>query len=106
MTPWTSLVAAGFLEIAFAAALSASAGFTRPVPTALFLVLNIASMWLLSRSLSGIPLGTAYAVWVGIGAFGTVVLGIVVQGDPATVPRLFFLALLIVSIGGLKLVSN
>ncbi len=63
-------------------------------------------MWLLSRSLTEIPLGTAYAVWVGIGALGAAVLGILAEGDPATLPRLFFLSLLIVTIAGLKLVSN
>ncbi len=106
MNPWLYLVAAGAFEVAFVAALNASAGLTRLGPTLLFLAFNLASMWLLSRSLFAIPIGTAYAVWVGIGAFGAAILGIVAYGDPITLPRLFFLGLLIVSIIGLKAVSN
>lgn len=103
--PWILLIVAGLLEVAWAAALPATRGLTRPGPTALFLVALTASMYLLARATRVIPLGTAYVVWVGIGAVGAAIVGLVAYGDPATPARLGFLVLLVVSIVGLKLTS-
>lgn len=101
--PWVLLVIAGLLEVGWAAVLPATHGLSRLVPTLLFLVLLAGSMLLLAIAARSIPLGTAYSVWVGIGAVGAAIVGIVWHGDPATPLRLVFLALLIVSIVGLKL---
>jgi len=99
---WFVLVAAGLLEVAWASVLPSTEGLTRPVPTAAFLVLLAASMIGLAKATETIPLGTAYGVWVGIGAVGAALVGIAVHGDPATPARVAFLALLIVAIVGLK----
>lgn len=102
---WVLLVIAGALEVGWASMLPATHGLTRPGPTALFLVLLTASMLGLAKATQTIPIGTGYAVWVGIGAVGTAAIGIAVHGDPATPARVGFLALLIVSIIGLKFAS-
>lgn len=99
---WFILVVAGILEVAWAATLPSTQGFTRAAPTVAFVALLAASMYLLSRATNTIPLGTAYAVWVGIGAAGTTLVGIVVHDDPASLARVGFLALLVVSVVGLK----
>lgn len=104
--PWFLLVIAGLMEVAWASLLPATNGLTRPVPTIGFVVLLAASMFLLSKAAESIPIGTAYSVWVGIGAVGAAVVGIVVQGDSASAARIGFLALLVVSIVGLKLSSG
>jgi quaternary ammonium compound-resistance protein SugE len=98
---WIVLVIAGLLEVVWAAALPNA--FTRPLPTATFLIALAGSMLLLARATETIPLGTAYVVWVGIGAVGAVIVGIVRYGEPVTLARLGFAALLVVSIAGLKL---
>lgn len=103
---WVVLVAAGLLEVAWASVLPSTNGLTRPVPTAAFVLLLAASMFGLAKATESIPLGTAYAVWVGIGAVGTAVVGIALHDDPATPARLAFLALLIGSIVGLKATSG
>lgn len=103
--PWVLLIIAGLLEVAWAAALPATAGLTRPLPTAAFVIALAASMLLLARAATSIPLGTAYTVWVGIGAVGATVVGLVAHGDPATPARLGFLALMLVAVVGLKLTS-
>jgi quaternary ammonium compound-resistance protein SugE len=100
--PWILLVVAGLLEVAWASTLPATDGLSRPAPTALFLALLAASMVALAKASEDIPLGTAYAVWVGIGAVGAAVVGIAAHGDPATPARIGFLALLVVAIVGLK----
>lgn len=102
---WLLLITAGLCEVGFTTFMKLSQGFTRPWPTAGFVVFCVASFWLLNLSLRGIPLGTAYAVWTGIGAAGTAAVGIIFFGDPATAGRLFFLALLIGSVIGLRLVA-
>lgn len=102
---WILLGIAGLLEVAWASVLPATDGLRRVLPTIGFLVLLVASMLMLSIATRTIPLGTAYAVWVGIGAVGAAMVGIVRHGDPATPARLAFLALLIVSIVGLKATS-
>ncbi|PKO50892.1 MAG: QacE family quaternary ammonium compound efflux SMR transporter [Betaproteobacteria bacterium HGW-Betaproteobacteria-2] len=102
---WTLLVLAGLFEIGFTTFLKLSEGFSRFWPSAGFLVCAVISFWLLTKATAVIPMGTAYAVWTGIGAFGTALVGILWFGDPATTLRLVFLVLLIGSIIGLKLVS-
>ncbi len=103
--PWLVLVVAGLLEVAWASVLPSTEGLTRPLPTAAFVALLAASMFALAKASESIPLGTAYAVWVGIGAAGAVIVGVVLHGDPATPARFAFLALLVVAIVGLKVTS-
>lgn len=102
---WLLLIIGGLMEVGWAAAMPATRGFTRLWPTIAFLVLLAGSMILLERAQQHIPLGTAYSVWVGIGAVGATIAGIVAYGDPVTAARLGFMALLIVSIVGLKIAS-
>ncbi|WP_137718534.1 DMT family transporter [Methylobacillus flagellatus] len=102
---WLLLLLAGLFEVGFTTCLKLSEGFTRLWPTLGFVVFAAISFWLLTRATATIPLGTAYAVWTGIGALGTVIVGIVAFGDPAGTLRILFLLLLIASIIGLKLVS-
>ncbi len=103
---WFILVVAGLLEVAWAAVLPHTSGFSRPIPTVGFLALLAASMYALARAAESIPLGTAYGVWVGIGAVGAAVVGILVHGDPATPARIGFLTLLVVALVGLKVTSG
>lgn len=99
---WTYLFIAGLLEIGWAIGLKYTDGFTKLVPSLLTGVALAASMFLLALAARSIPIGTAYAVWVGIGAFGTAVIGIAVLGEPATPLRVVCLALLVISVIGLK----
>jgi quaternary ammonium compound-resistance protein SugE len=92
--------------VGWASVLPETEGLRRPVPTVAFLVLLAGSMYGLARATESIPLGTAYGVWVGIGAVGAALVGIVLHGDPATPARLAFLALLIAAIVGLKATSG
>ena len=85
--------------------LPSTEGLTRPVPTAGFLALLGASMYALAKATESVPIGTAYGVWVGIGAVGAALVGIAVHGDPATPARIGFLVLLVVAIVGLKATS-
>jgi quaternary ammonium compound-resistance protein SugE len=103
--PWVYLVLAGFFECAFTTCLKLSDGLTKVGWTVAFLWLSVVSFALLTLAAQKIPLGTAYAVWTGIGAVGTAAIGIIWFKDPATFWRLFFLSTLIGSIIGLKLVS-
>lgn len=100
---WVYLVVAGLLEVGWAIGLKYTEGFTRPVPTVLTAAAIAASMGLLGLAARTLPIGTAYAVWVGIGAVGTAVLGMALFGEPRTAGRLFFLLLLTASLVGLKL---
>lgn len=100
---WTLLFLAGLFEIGFTTCMKLSEGFTNVTYTTGFVLFAIFSFLCLNRSLSHIPLGTAYAVWTGIGAFGTAVIGIAYFGDPSSTLRVMFLLLLIGSIVGLKL---
>jgi quaternary ammonium compound-resistance protein SugE len=102
---WLLLVIAGLFETAWAVGLKYTQGFTRPLPTALTITAIVVSMGLLGVAAKTLPIGTAYGVWVGIGAVGAAVLGIVLFDEPATFGRLFFVALLLVSVVGLKLTS-
>ncbi|MBA3238263.1 MAG: multidrug efflux SMR transporter [Parachlamydiaceae bacterium] len=102
---WIYLVIAGLFEIGFTTFIKLSENFTKLWPTLIFLVLAVFSFLALSMSLKGIPLGTAYAVWTGIGAFGTALIGIVYFNESADFWRVLFLITLIFSIIGLKFVS-
>lgn len=103
---WLVLVFAGLLEVAWAAALNASDGLSRPLPSALAIVLMVASFWLLGVAMRSIPLGTAYVVWTGIGAVGAVIVGILAFGEPATLPRLGCALLVVLGVVGLKLTGG
>jgi quaternary ammonium compound-resistance protein SugE len=104
-TAWFLLVLAGLLEIAWAIGLKYTEGFSRPLPTALTLVAMVASMALLGIAVRSLPVGTGYAVWVGIGAVGTALLGIVLLGESASVARLASIGLIVAGIIGLKLTT-
>ncbi len=99
---WILLIVAGILETEWVIGLKYNDGFTMLVPSVLTGLGIVSSMFLLSVAARTLPIGTAYAVWVGIGAAGAVVLGIVLLGESASPGRLFFLALLLVAIVGLK----
>lgn len=103
---WFILVVAGLLETAWAVGLKYTEGFTRPWPSAITIVGIVISMFLLSVAARELPIGTAYSVWVGIGAAGAVVFGVVLFGEPANLGRLFFLALLLIAIVGLKITAH
>jgi quaternary ammonium compound-resistance protein SugE len=102
---WLLLGVAGVLEIVFALSLKASEGFTRPVPGLLTVAAGLSSVFLLSLALRTLPVGSGYAVWTGIGAAGTAILGIVIMGDSATPQRLLCIGLILAGVIGLKLVS-
>lgn len=99
---WILLVLAGFLEAGWAVGLKFTDGFTRPWPTALTILGIVLSMLLLAQSVRTLPISTAYPIWVGIGAAGAAILGMVLLKEPVTAGRLFFLGLLLVAIVGLK----
>lgn len=100
---WLYLFLAGLFEIGWAITLKYTNGFTRPLPSAVTVLLLAVSMLLLGMAARTIPIGTAYAVWTGIGAAGAAVLGIILFNEPRTAVRIVFLSLLVVSIVGLKL---
>jgi quaternary ammonium compound-resistance protein SugE len=102
---WLLLGVAGIFEIAFAFGMKWSDGFTRLTPAIFTIVTGLTSVFLLSSSLRTLPVGTAYAVWTGIGAAGTVILGILWMGDSAAPLRMFCIALILAGVIGLKLVS-
>jgi quaternary ammonium compound-resistance protein SugE len=99
---WAMLFVAGLLEIGWAVGLKYTQGFTRPGPTAATIAALVGSMTLLGLAVRTLPLGTAYAVWTGIGTIGTALLGIVLLNEPATFLRLFFIGLIAIGILGLK----
>lgn len=102
---WTLLFIAGLLEIGWAIGLKYTDGFTRLTPSVLTIVSMIASVALLGLALKTLPVGTAYAVWTGIGTVGTAILGIWLLGDPATILRIVCIGLIVAGIAGLKLVA-
>ncbi|MGN6410929.1 MAG: quaternary ammonium compound efflux SMR transporter SugE [Nitrobacter sp.] len=102
---WFMLFVAGLMEVGWAIGLKYTDGFTRLVPSMLTLAAMAASLALLGLVLKTLPIGTAYAVWTGIGAVGTAILGIVLFGDPATMARLLCIGLIVAGIAGLKLVT-
>ena len=105
-TAWLLLVLAGIFEIGWAIGLKYTEGFTRMWPTVGTIVAMIVSLGLLGVAMKSLPVGTAYAVWVGVGALGTVALGIVLLGEPANPGRLISVGLILAGIIGLKLASN
>jgi quaternary ammonium compound-resistance protein SugE len=102
---WVVLFIAGLFEIGWAVGLKYTAGFTRPLPTLATAVALVLSMTLLGLAVRTLPLGTAYAVWTGIGTIGTVALGVFLFGEQVTPARLFCIALIVAGILGLKLAS-
>jgi quaternary ammonium compound-resistance protein SugE len=102
---WLYLFLAGLFEIGWAVGLKYTEGFTRPLPTLATLAAMAVSLGLLGLALRSLPLGTAYAVWTGIGTVGTVLFGILVLGEMATAARLGCIALIVAGIAGLKLLS-
>ena len=102
---WFILVLASIFEIGWAIGLKYTEGFTRLLPTVGTIVAMIISLGLLGIAMKALPVGTAYAVWVGVGAVGTVILGIVLLGEPANPPRLISVGLIIAGIIGLKLAT-
>lgn len=103
---WVYLLIAGCLEICFTTLLKLSDNFTRLWPSIGFVIVSFCSFAALSMSLKEIPLGTSYAIWTGIGAFGTALVGIFVFGESTDIWRLLLLCVLILSIIGLKVVSK
>ena len=102
---WTLLGIAGIVEIAFAFAMKRSEGFTRLLPALFSVATGLSSVFILSISLRTLPVGTAYAVWTGIGAAGTVALGIYLFSEPATALRLICIGLILTGIVGLRISS-
>jgi quaternary ammonium compound-resistance protein SugE len=103
--PWLLLFIAGLLEVAWAVGLKTSEGFTRLWPSLFTAVTAFASFGLLAIAMRQLPLGTAYAVWTGIGAVGAFVFGIIVMGETVTVARIASASLIVLGIAGLKLTS-
>ncbi|GHF36861.1 molecular chaperone [Streptomyces mashuensis] len=103
---WILLALAGLLEVGWSVGMKYTEGFTRLWPSVFTVAGIAASMLLLSRAARTLPIGTAYGVWVGIGAAGAAVLGIVLLGEPATAARIFFIVLLLVAVTGLKATSG
>jgi quaternary ammonium compound-resistance protein SugE len=101
--PWIYVIVAGLLEIAWALGLKWSDGFSKPLPSLVTVVLMILSFVVLSQGVKSLPIGTAYAVWTGIGAAGTAVFGMIIFREPATAVRLACVGLIVLGIVGLKL---
>jgi quaternary ammonium compound-resistance protein SugE len=102
---WIILVVAGLFEVGWAIGLKYTEGFSRLWPTVGTLLAMVMSVWLLSIAMKSLPVGTAYSIWVGVGAAGTVILGIGLFGEPANAARLISVALIIIGIVGLKLAT-
>lgn len=102
---WLLLIIAGLFEVGWAIGLKFSQGFTRLVPSIFTMVGMIASFYFLSLAIKNLPLGTAYAIWTGIGTVGTVILGILLFKEPVDLIRIICIGFIVVGIVGLKLVS-
>lgn len=105
MLSWTLLILAGLIEVVWALSLKYAEGFTRLWPSLLAVLTICLSMFLLSMAMRDLPVGLAYGVFVGMGAIGATILGIILFNEPATPMRFFFLALLLASIVGLKVTT-
>lgn len=103
---WMFVLAAGLLEIVWPYTMKLSQGFTRPAPTAVTILVMLASFALLSLSMKTLPLGTAYTVWTGIGGVGAFVVGVVMLGEPLTIGRLLAAALIVVGLSVMKLTAS
>jgi len=104
--PWFHLIIAGLLEVAWAVGLKQTVGWTRLWPSVITVVLMIASFFFLSLALRTLPIGTAYAIWTGIGAIGTALIGICIFDEPRTAARFVCILLIISGVVGLKLASS
>ncbi|MDM7932605.1 quaternary ammonium compound efflux SMR transporter SugE [Tabrizicola sp.] len=102
MNPWIVLAVAGLLEMGWALGLKYSDGFTRLIPSVLTIVLALGSFWLLSHAMKSLPVGTAYAVWVGIGAVGTAIAAVFLFGEQVNVMRVSGIMLILAGIVALK----
>lgn len=102
---WIVLIIAGFFEMGWVIGLKYSQGFTKPIPSILTIVGMIASFYFLSIALKSLPLGTAYAIWTGIGTVGTVILGIVLFKEPFDIMRVICIGFIVLGIVGLRVVS-
>lgn len=102
---WVILVVAGLFEVGWAIGMKYTEGFTRLWPTVWTVLGMVISVWLLGIAMKSLPAGTAYSVWVGVGAVGTVILGIVLLGDPVNAARLISVALIVAGIIGLRLAT-
>ncbi len=102
MSPWVLVVVAGLLETGWAIGLKASDGFTRVVPSVLTIIGALASFYLLSLAMKDLPVGTAYAVWVGIGAVGTAIVAVLLFGEPVNAVRVAGILLIVAGIVALK----
>jgi quaternary ammonium compound-resistance protein SugE len=103
---WWLLAAAGLLEVAWAVGMKYTDGFSRPAPTLLVVIVALASFALLGLAMKALPVGTAYGVWVGIGAAGAALLGILLFGEPATWARIGCVLLIVAGVVGLKLADG
>jgi len=101
-TAWIYLVVSGLIDVAWALSMKKAEGFANPGWSVISLVLLAAFVYLLTKAIQVLPVGTAYAVWTGIGAAGTVTFGIVLFSEPATMLRIFFIALIVVGVVGLQ----
>lgn len=103
--PWLLLFVAGLLEVGWAIGLKYTEGFTRVVPSALTLAAMAGSVFLLGLAMKSLPVGTSYSVWVGVGAVGTAILGMVLFNEPASTGRILSLGLIVAGIVGLRLAT-
>lgn len=103
---WILLILAGLAEVVWAVGLKYTEGFTKVVPSVVTIAFMVISVWLLAVALRTIPLGTGYAVWVGIGAVGTAIAGMILFGESKSVARLVCILLIVAGIVGLKLSSH
>ena len=103
---WIILILAGLFEVGWAVGLKYTDGFTRPWPTLATVIAMAISVWLLGIAMKSLPLGTAYAVWVGVGTIGTVILGIILLNEPVNALRLISVGLILAGIIGLKLATT
>ncbi len=103
--PWLLLFVAGLLEVGWAIGLKYTEGFTRVVPSVLTLAAMAGSVFLLGLAMKSLPVGTSYAVWVGVGAVGTAILGMVLFNEPASTGRILSLGLIVAGIVGLRLAT-
>jgi len=104
--PWVWLIIAGLLEISWAVGLKYTDGFSKLWPSVVTVVLMLASFWCLAQAVKGLPLGTSYAIWTGIGAVGTAIAGILLFKEPATAARLVCMVLIVAGSAGLKFTAK
>ena len=105
-TPWICLFVAGCLEVVWALGIKYTDGFSKPVPSVITVGAMIASVWLLAIALKSIPVGTGYAVWVGIGAVGAAIGGVILFDESKSLPRIACILLIVAGVVGLKLFSE